>query len=197
MFYNTFIRFFILCILCFSVSACLKRHIVGGYNAHVYEQPFKTTHEDIKQVTPKQYTDSNGLIYTVYDTVTLHISPPAPVKSTAHFYLNVNKHLDVFASYSFGGLRPHVNYHGKGKLEHDVLRVTFFERKTKDPGLGGTVYDSVTYTPPLVLEFYIDQTGHGKNKTVEISYSPYAQQVDSLDSIWKSGYTFKTPERIY
>lgn len=167
----------------------MNRNITGDYAAKIYHHPNGGAHEDFEKVRSRQVADSLGTIYAVNDTETLHVVP-IRTETAVRFFLHIDKYMNVTASYSKGPLNPPTNFYGKGTLKRDSLIVMFSYRETKENGLGGKVFNSTRYSPPLSLRFSIE-----KNlEEYQLGYSPGEQKVDSLDECWSSGYSFKIQE---
>lgn len=179
------ITFLLLCLSLATFSSCMKRNIAGDYSAMIYEYPKGTSHTTYEKVERRVLTDSNGVRHMVTDTLYLHVVPDR-METTIRFYFHVDNKLNVMASYYEGPFTAPTTYFGKGKIKKDSLIVNFFYRETGENGLGGEVYDSLRYSPPLSLKFY-----RSKNLgNIYFEYHPSEQIVDSLDEYWSSYYSF-------
>lgn len=176
-------------ILTTSLSSCMKRNITGDYAAKIYHYPNGGHHENIEEVERKMVTDSNGVSHMISDTTFLNVVPDR-METTIRFYLHIDNKLNIMASYDKGPFTAPTTYFGKGKIKRDSLIVDFFYRETKENGLGGKVYDSLRYSPPLSLRFY--RSTNLDNTYFE--YHPIEQNVDSLDEYWSSFYSFNIQE---
>lgn len=179
----------VIMIIASILSSCMKRNITGDYAAKIYHYPNGGHHENIEKVESRQVTDSLGNVHYVHDTVILHVIPERR-ETTTRFFFHIDKYLNVTASYSEGLHKPPTNYYGKGKLKNKSLIVDFNYRDTKDYGLGGTIYDSIRYSPPLRLRFSVESNLEND----QLGYSPSEQLVDSLDEFWSTSYSFKIQE---
>jgi hypothetical protein len=175
------------CLTLVTFSSCMKRKIAGDYSATVYLYP-KAGHTTIKEEVEKTKTDSNGVSHTVNYTLYKHV-PSDRIETGIRFFFHIDSKLNISASYSKVPNTP-ITYFGKGKLREDSLIVDFFYRETRV--IGGNVFDTIIYEPPLQLRFYVE-----KNiKEYRLIYLVSEQKVDSLDEYWSSNYSFKIQKEL-
>lgn len=98
----------------------------------------------------------------------------------------IDKHQNVYATYSAGGQIPSTEYQGTGKLDHGTLYVDFFRKDIFD--FNRQRIDSTIYDEPFQLKFSVEKDESWKN--LDIEYFPARQKLNIKDSIWSIHYLF-------
>lgn len=169
-----------------SLTACMKRNIRGDYSAKVFHYPKGRNHEILEEKRARVSVDSNGVTSIKTETTSVHLIPER-MESITKFFMFIDKNLNVYTTYSAGGLTPSTEYQGKGKLDRGTLYVDFFRKDIFSANRH--IIDSTLYDKPFQLEFSIEKDESWKN--LDIEYFPTRQKLNIKDSIWIVHYLFK------
>lgn len=168
-----------------ALTACMKRNIAGDYSAKVFHYPKGMNHEILEEKKSRVSVDSNGVASIKTETISFHLIPERN-ESITKFFMFIDKNLNIYATYSSGGLIPSTEYQGKGKLDHGMLYVDFFRKDIFD--FNRQKMDSILYDKPFQLKFSVEKDESWKNMGIE--YFPTRQKLNIKDSIWSVHYLF-------